>query len=751
MQDSILKYTLIVIAAFVLFSARAMAQPTIIRVIDNSTSEPCMYTNVVASGLDGMHLDAGVTDEKGEIEISITRMANVCVSYVGYQTCTETVRPGETRTIRLEPDFINIDPVVVTGQYEPKPVDQSIYKIDVIDSRTLQERGANNLAEALSNETGIRLNVDPSTGTSVEMQGMGGENIKYLIDGVPIVGRVRGNIDLSQINMENVDHIEIVKGPMSVQYGTGAIAGVINIITKKNSYFNNIAKVNTYVDSKGNYNFGLYASMIKGHHTLALSGNRSLFQGVDIDLNVDDNDEDGHDRYMEFKPKRMYNADVDYAYKKGDFNLRIKSQYMNSLLKNYMNYIDKVVVAYDADYHTTRSTNSLIVSDKIGDVSYNIIGAYTYYGRETDNIKSDLHLLTKELTGVTSTVFNNIMTRGNFTYMPKDMEISFMTGWDVNYDNGHGDKIEDEAEIGNYALYLNSQFSLLEKLSFQPGVRFIYNTIYDAPISPSLNLQWSVLDNLGLRVSYARGFRAPSLKELYMDFKDSNHDISGNKGLLAETTHTYNTSLEYTVRSEKYRIKFEPSIFYKQGNDVITLKITNAASNSASYANIAQLRTLGGELNTSFRHQSGYTLGAGISRIGEAFDYLGNDDYSPMVYYHNYSFNSKYTIRKIRTVVMANIKYYGKTPSLVEIPEDEGGGYYHVYTDPYGDLEITVTKTLWKNKLNLVLGGKNLFNNIEGRITGYRDYGQRDFQETYYNPLNYGRIFFVKLNLKLIK
>ena len=106
----------------------------------------------------------------------------------------------------------------------------------------MQERGVNNLAEALSNETSIRLTVDPSTGTSIELQGMGGENIKYLIDGVPVVGRVRGDIDLEQINMENVDHIEIVKGPMSVQYGTSAIAGVVNIITKQNSYFRNLAK-----------------------------------------------------------------------------------------------------------------------------------------------------------------------------------------------------------------------------------------------------------------------------------------------------------------------------------------------------------------------------------------------------------------------------------------------------------------------------------------------------------------------------
>ena len=86
--------------------------------------------------------------------------------------------------------------------------------------------------------------------------------VEDLIDGVPIVGRVDGNIDLSQINMENVDHIEIVKGPMSVVYGTSALAGVINIITKKNTKDKYVVKANSYVDNNNKYR--------RIHHQLVL-------------------------------------------------------------------------------------------------------------------------------------------------------------------------------------------------------------------------------------------------------------------------------------------------------------------------------------------------------------------------------------------------------------------------------------------------------------------------------------------------
>jgi outer membrane receptor for ferrienterochelin and colicins len=741
-----------IIAVLLSLSVNSLAQRTLVKILDDNTSEPCVYSNVALSSLNGEYIEGGITDENGEIDFDLDRKVIINVSFVGYEDYTDTLTPGNSLTIRLKTDFINVETVVFTGQYHPIPVDKSIYKIDVVDSKTLQERGVNNLAEALSNETNIRLRVDPSLGTSIEMQGMGGENIKYLIDGIPLVGRVGGDIDLSQINMENIDHIEIVQGPMSVQYGTNAIAGVINIITKKNSYFRDLISGNVFIDSKGTYNFGLQGSVIRGKNTITLSGNRSIFQGVDIDLNVDTADADGHNRYMEFKPKMVYNADAEYSYRNKDFQIKVKSQYMNSLLKNYSNYLEKIVIAYDADYHTTRSTNSLIISDKISEsLSYNFIGAYTYFGRETDFITSDLFLLTREITKTSRTVFNNVMSRGNLTYAPPGKNYSFMGGWDINYDNGSGDRIEEGAEIGDYGFYISNQYRPSEILSFQPGIRFIYNTIYGAPLIPSLNIQWNIIENVNFRISYARGFRAPSLKELYLDFKDSNHDLSGNKDLNAETTNSYNTSLEYTRQTEDYEIKVEPGFFYNDGKDAITLIVTDVESNSATNVNLGGRRTLGGELNTSFMSKSGLRIGAGFSRMGETYDDEGEGDYLPMIYYNNYSINTRLSFLKFNATLMANVKYYGKTPSLATIPEDQGGGYYRVFTDSYGDLEITITKSLWKNRLNLVLGGKNLFNNIEGKTSGYKDYGQEDYQASYSSPLNYGRTYFIKMNFKFTR
>jgi outer membrane receptor for ferrienterochelin and colicins len=418
---------------------------------------------------------------------------------------------------------------------------------------------------------------------------------------------------------------------------------------------------------------------------------------------------------------------------------------MNSLLKDYANYTAGVEVkAYDADYITNRSINSVVFSDRLSaSLSYNVIASYTRYTRTTHHIVSDLHYLTKEVVDTTSDTFNNLMTRGSLNYVPGD-KFSLLAGWDINLDNGIGDKIEEDARIGDFAAFVSAQYTPFERITFQPGLRFIYNTKYGAPLIPSLSFHWNITPSLVYRLSYARGFRAPSLKELYMDFKDSNHDVHGNPDLKAETTNSFNTSLDYSFRRPTYSVKVEPSGFYNYGKDVIILSVTNPESNTATYDNLGKKKTMGAELNASFSHRSGVGVRAGFSRIGETYFADEEAGWTPLFFYNNYNLSTKYTLKKTRTTFNVNLKYYGETPRLASLPEEQGGGIYQVYTQPYGDLEATVTQVLWKSRLSVVVGGKNLLNHYEGVTTGY----QTD-QEIQLNPLYYGRVWFVKLNLKL--
>ncbi|MCK5537720.1 MAG: outer membrane beta-barrel protein, partial [Bacteroidales bacterium] len=174
----------------------------------------------------------------------------------------------------------------------------------------------------------------------------------------------------------------------------------------------------------------------------------------------------------------------------------------------------------------------------------------------------------------------------------------------------------------------------------------------------------------------------------------------------------------------------------------ITLIVTDIESNSATNTNLGGRRTLGTDINGSLLHFSGLSLGAGFSVTGATYDYYGEGDYTPMVYYNNYSFSTKYNLRKYKTIFMANYKLYGITPSLAV--DENTLEYYQVYTEAYGDLEATITKVLLNNRLTAVVGAKNLLNHYEKRTYGYR--GDR---EDYLGPHYYGRNFFVKLKFTI--
>ena len=127
----------------------------------------------------------------------------------------------------------NLAEVVVTGQLKEITADKSVYDIKVVDKKKLNSGIYSNLGSLLDKTLNINLAQDNVLGSSISINGISGRNVKILVDDVPVIGRLAGNIDLSQLNLLNIERVEIVKGPMSTIYGSDALAGTINIVTKK--------------------------------------------------------------------------------------------------------------------------------------------------------------------------------------------------------------------------------------------------------------------------------------------------------------------------------------------------------------------------------------------------------------------------------------------------------------------------------------------------------------------------------------
>ena len=125
--------------------------------------------------------------------------------------------------------------VVVTGSRVRELAEKGAVKVETITSQDLVERGGRTLADALRDEAGVQVTSSLGSGKSVIMDGLDGKYVLVLVDGRPVYGRVNSELDFSRVNVnpETIDRIEIVRGPMSALYGSEALGGVINIITKQ--------------------------------------------------------------------------------------------------------------------------------------------------------------------------------------------------------------------------------------------------------------------------------------------------------------------------------------------------------------------------------------------------------------------------------------------------------------------------------------------------------------------------------------
>jgi outer membrane receptor for ferrienterochelin and colicins len=206
------------------------------KVIDEETQEPLPGVNVIVE-----HTSVGgATDKDGVYVISNVPKGewHLVVSMMGYKRKHQVVniQPDVTITFNfeLETTILEMGAVVVTGTSTPHLVEDVPVRTEVIPRRLIEQKHACNLAEALSFHTGIRVenNCQNCNFSQVRILGLDGKYSQILIDGDPVVSSLASVYGLEHFPEEMVDQIEIVKGGGSSLYGGGAVAGVINMITR---------------------------------------------------------------------------------------------------------------------------------------------------------------------------------------------------------------------------------------------------------------------------------------------------------------------------------------------------------------------------------------------------------------------------------------------------------------------------------------------------------------------------------------
>ncbi len=722
----------------------SFGQQAMVKVLDGKTKEPVAFAHVIFQALKDNVQTHGITDEKGMVLNNAKETSRVSVSYVGYMTLHDTIKPGQSMTLYMKPRVQNMDEVVVTAQYTPQRADQSIYKIKVINSQQIARKAANNLTDLLKNDLNIRISQDGALGAVITMQGLSGENVKILVDGVPVIGRMNGNIDISQLNLYNVDHIEMVEGPMSVIYGSNALAGVINLISKENQTDQLSAHANAYYESVGIYNFDGGFSMNKGKNAFGISGGRNFFDGYTDSLDL---------RNLLWKPKRQVFADAYYTFKLANFNFKLASSYFDEKLLDrgdlmfpYYQY------AFDTYFYTTRFSQEFSSSLKFPDKRYlNVVGAYSYYDHKKSTYFKDLTTLketpTENPEDHDTTIFDNVMLRATYSKSSDSSKLNYQMGLDLNYEDGNGKKISGNRQaIGDYAAFLSIQYEPWKGFFTQPGVRLIYNTRYKAPLVYSLNLKYGFLNNYAVRGSFSRGFRAPSLKELYLYFVDVNHDIQGNENLKAENSYNVSFDFSYNRETNKQFTGAEFNFFYNDINNIITL--VNVSGRLYSYINLEKTITKGFMFSSTYNLYPQLHLKAGYGYTGKYESLSTLDSTVIEKFYYSPEFIADIGYHWIKADVDFNLNYK-YTGRLTYIYLNDEGNYVEGFINHFNTMDFTVIKSLFRNKLTLSAGLKNIFNNTNilasGSGSGPHSGGTNGYMA------GWGRTFFIKASVNLNK
>ncbi len=662
----------------------------------------------------------------------------VCVEtrVLGYQPAIDTLDAGENGAFFLTADAVIMKNVVVTGQALPISSDRSLYNVRVIGREEMDDRAAQNLRDAMSGELNIRIDQDNILGSSLRIGGMSGQQVKILVDGTPVVGRVGDNIDLTQLPVTELERVEVVEGPLSVIYGTDALGGVVNLITKNPTGDSYRTEATLYHESVGSWNADLSVSGLIGSTAAKLSGGRHYFAGFsEVDTG----------RAKRWKPREQTFLNLELKQYIGSFSIGYDGRLFDEYILNRGTPRPPYgETAFDDTYSTTRLTNRVTATLPFSDGGIEGMGSYSTYSRTTNTFLKNLVTLESKSDPAEQDTSSVQAWNTRLVYYTRGTDstflVDFQAGFEGNGETIQGDRIEEEEKnVQEYALFATAALRPFDRLTMRPGLRYAYNTRYEAPLIPSLHLLYSASDNLVLRSSWGRGFRSPSLRDLFFLFIDINHNIRGNSDLRAETSDNFSLSASWHQEQVTSAYEAEVQLFYNDVKDLIAL--VNVENDLYSYVNIGDFRSTGVEVTGGYSTSS-FSSRAGVAAIGRDDGISGESGLKAFTFSPEATLDLSYKL----TDYMKLATFYKFTGPLTSYGIDENENLLERQMDGYHTLDASLGFDVLKDYLHVRVGGKNLFNVINVDYSGAGGTAHAGSSSSL--PVAWGRTFFADLTVR---
>jgi outer membrane receptor for ferrienterochelin and colicins len=688
-----------------------------------------------------------------------------------------------------EKDSLNqkkIEEVVITGQYMQQSINKSIYKVEVIDAQQIKNMAVTTAAEVLNQNLNIQIVPDSGDGnSSVSIMGLGGAYTKILIDNIPVVNdRGSGNqTDLSKINVNNIERIEIVKGAMGVEYGNNAVTGVINIITKKNYTKKVTANLSLQEETVGkDYDWFKKGN---GRHVQTLNLGYKINDNWTVTADINHNDFQGYKgkyngykyfselndglRGYEWLPKDILTTTAAVRYAKNNTTLFYKVNYLKEDI-NYRNQVvqdfplgggERTYIANDKDYFTNRWIHQFNIQTKLGRINYMGDFSYQTQKRENQDYRYDIPNRTEISRASKNTYYDSkvLYSRGMFSNFLNSEKFNFQLGYELDRTSGFatGSTVAYNAQESNninraifsYANFISAEWKVTDDLSLRPGYRLALSDRFDSQMNYSLTARYSTSKNSDLRAVFGSSNRFPTYEELYTYVVDANHDIRGNENLKPETGYSLGLFWDYKLtNANAWRFDVSLSGMYLDVKDRIENVVVSNSPLKYTYLNINKYNSLlfGGGFTAK---RNNFSLNAGVSVMGISQELISGNVTSPDDYnfYAEANLAVNYTLPKTNTLFALYYKYTG-TSKQFTLQQNGNVSAEPVYilgeVGSFNMLNFTISQPFYHNHFEIAAGIKNIFN--VGTIRNTVIQGDAHTAAAGDQNLFYGRSYFARLN-----
>jgi len=615
------------------------------RIIDAKTGEPLHAVNVVFENTS----IGSATNVAGEyvIQNAPTGQLNLLAIMIGYKRGHKSVLVGKDQSITvnfsLDEAVLEMGAIVVTGTATPHIVQDSPVKTELIPRTIIEQKQAVNLAEALEFQTGIRVenNCSNCNFSQVRILGLDGKYSQILIDGDPVVSSLAGVYGLEHFPQEMVDQIEIVKGGGSSLYGGGAIAGVINMITKRPDQNKvRIKYLGNSISGKLEQNIGVVAERVNKSGTSGTYVFGSFRERTPYDHNGDGfselgelkNEAIGFKWYYKLVENGELLASFHHLHEErrggNKFEVPVHEADIAEWVEHWRSggtirwtHSPTPFFDYKMFYSFSQEKRKSYYGGLAGSTPADSLDALKYYGRTANPL---------QIGGM----------QFNYRYGRHLMTAGMQYTRDKLNDKTSASKVYHINTIySNVGIFLqdNLHFGSQEEVELVLGVRFDkHSELSSWIISPRFNAKVSISKDFSLRGAYTTGFRPPQTfdEDLHIGGVSGDQRIIRNSpDLKEEKSYTISTGLEYQGWVGNAAIMASLTFFKTRIHDSFSQKFISKENRIENWQRINSdgAEAKGVELDLGLKPFNGVEIRGGITYKKGRFD-------SPHKDYHTRKF-----------------------------------------------------------------------------------------------------------------